>query len=153
MGRLLGLVILTILSIVLSSDLHAAQTGATMPSKQFSSKTGPLPTPDMSGLDEYSRQIAFASRNIEEGDWSMAMHNLHNAAKHRTDDPLLYEMYGIVYDSDREPNKAFENFKKAADMYYSSGNIDKAWRMLGWMRTFNIAEKDVEHFEQKLRNQ
>lgn len=33
------------------------------------------------------------------------------------------------------------------------GHIDKAWRMLGWMRTFNIAEKDVEHFEQKLRNQ
>jgi len=152
-AKIFVFILLFICGMLMHGISEAAQTGATMPVNQLASgaKNGPIPMPDLSGLDEYTRQLVYASRNIEEGDWTMAMNNLQNAAKLRTDDPHLYEMFGIVHDSDREPLKAFENFRKAADMYFNAGNIDKAWKMLGWMRTFDIATKDVDLFENRLR--
>lgn len=152
-AKIYALILVLISGLLLYTNAETAQTGATMPVNQLASgaKNGPIPMPDLSGLDEYTKQLVYASRNIEEGDWTMATHNLLNAEKLKADDPHLYEMFGIVYDSDREPQKAFDNFRKAADMYFNAGNIDKAWKMLGWMRTFNIAAKDVDLFENRLR--
>ncbi|MCE5313338.1 MAG: hypothetical protein LLF86_09335 [Nitrospiraceae bacterium] len=133
----------------------SAQTAATMAGNPFASgsalKGGPLPAPNMDGLDDYQKQLAFASRNIEEGDWAMAEQNLDDAEKLRNDDPRLYEMKGIVYSADRESLKAYASFKKAADMYLLSDNIDKSWRMLGWLRTLNMETQAVDKFERSIR--
>ena len=136
-----------------AQNSFAAQTGATMSPNPMASgiKSGPLPIPGIEGMNDYMKQLVFASRNIEEGDWPMAMQNLLTAEKIHQDDPRLYEMLGIVYDADREPKKAFEYFKKAGNMYFSEGNIVKAWTVLGWLKTFNIHADEVAQFEQKIR--
>lgn len=138
---------------LLQGRAYAVQTAGTMPSSSLSSGTqnGPLPTPDLSGLDEYTKQLVFASRNAEEGDWEMALEHLHKAEKLKTDDPHLYEMYGVVYDSNRESDKAVNNFKKAGEMYFNEGNMEKALRMLGWLKTFNLDAQTIVKFENKIK--
>ncbi len=110
-----------------------------------------MPGPGVEGLDEYQKQIVFAIKNIEAGDYDTAIENLKSAEKLRKDAPVLYEMFAIVYDADRQSDKAFGYFKKAGEMYFESGNMDKAWKMLGWMRTIDMHSKNVKNFEKKLR--
>ncbi|MEE8329438.1 MAG: hypothetical protein V3R54_05870 [Thermodesulfovibrionia bacterium] len=114
-------------------------------------RSGPLPAPSVEGLDEYQKQIVFAIKNIEAGDYDTAMENLKSAEKLRKNAPMLYEMFGIVYDADRQSDKAFGYFIKAGEMYFKSGNMDKAWKMLGWMRTIDMHSSKVKNFEKKLR--
>jgi tetratricopeptide (TPR) repeat protein len=98
--------------------------------------------------------LVFAQRNIEEGDFESAIENLNEAKKLRTNDPRLYELLGIAYDSERDSEKAFDYYRRSGELYFKSGNIDRAWTMLGWMRTAAVNQEDRDQialFEKKLR--
>ncbi len=126
---------------------------AQMGSGSFSSpsKGSMPPQSNIEGLNEFHKELVFAQMNIAAGDFESALENLKNAQKIRKEDPLLYEMFGIAYDTDRQPEKAFEYYKKAGKTYFESGNMDKAWVILGWMRTINMKSKEVIELEKKLR--
>ena len=110
--------------------------------------------PDTSGLDDYQRHRLFASRQIEEGDFGSALEELQSARDLRDDDPGLFEMLGIAYDGDRQPGLAYENFLRAGEMYLGEGDLEKAWRMLGWLGTFDQSKGDAraEGLEKELRD-
>lgn len=114
-------------------------------------KQAPMPLPGVDALDEYHRQLLFASRNIEEGDYQSARANLVKAMEIRRDDPMLYEMMGIACDADRDSAEAFKNFMRAGEMYLKAGDTDRAWKILGWLRTFGSHAEDVRLFESRLR--
>ena len=108
------------------------------------SSVGPVPI-NTTGLDEYDKHKLFASRYIEEGDFPMALEELESAEALRTDEPALFELKAIAYDADRQSQKAYDNFIKAAHMYMADGNKDKTVQMLGWLRTFQIHKDDSEY--------
>lgn len=154
MGTDKGLIrIVCTVALLLSSATSYAVTGSWSSSVSSSpaAKQGPLPLPGVEALDEYQRQLLFASRNIEEGDYESARQNLSHAMEIRKDDPRLYEMLGIACDADREPKTAFANFLKAGDMYLKAGNTEKAGKILGWLRTFSGYADEVRDFEGRVR--
>ncbi|MCE5194451.1 MAG: hypothetical protein LLF28_03195 [Nitrospiraceae bacterium] len=158
--RLTLTLVITVLAAILCSNSFSAQTGATsitsssvgssINNTSTNSKSVPSPMPSLEGLDDYHKQLAYASKNIEEGDWGMAIENLKAAEKLIKDDPRLYEMFGVVYDADRDSKKAFENYMKAGNMYFEAGDIDKSWKVLGRLRTFSINQKEADQFEKKI---
>ncbi len=144
-GRLF-IVLFILLLLLFSPGQLLSQT-----SSSITQKSGPMPPPSVEGLDDYKKFIVFAGRYIEEGDYGNALDSLHSAEKIRDNDPLLYELLGIVYDSERMSEKAYGYYKKAGEMYLASGNTDKAWNMLGWMRTVKMDSKEVLDFEKRLK--
>ncbi len=146
MENKISIVAFTIFIVILFQISAHAQMGSST-----TKKSGPLPSPNVEGLDEFQKMLVFASRNIEEGFYAGAIDDLKNAEMLRQDDPLLYEMFGIVYDADRQSNKAYGYFKRAGEMYLKADNMDKSWAMLGWMRTIQYNSKEVIDFEKKLK--
>ncbi len=112
--------------------------------------TPPPMTPDVSGLDEYSKMLVFADTNLQAGDYDAALDALKTAEKIKKTDPFLYEMFGIVYMANREPDKAFQAFKKAAYMYIDKNNPSKASEMLQWMKTLKPDSELTTRLEKNL---
>lgn len=116
-------------------------------------KSGPLPAPDVTGLGELQKMLVFAQRNINEGDFESALENLNEAERLSAGDARVHEMLGITYDSLRDSERAFGYYKSSGELYFRSGNLHKAWRLLGWMRTTAVSPEyisDVTVFEEML---
>jgi hypothetical protein len=95
----------------------------------------PMPTLSLKGMSEYQQHVSVAGRYIEEGDFDSALESLHLAKLKFDKDPLLYEMFGIAYDANRESEIAFKYYVEAFTRYLELGNRDKSFDMLGWMHT------------------
>ena len=119
-----------------------------MPSSE---KRQPLPVPDVSELDEFHQHFVFAESNIAARDFDGALYNLTHAEKIQQNDPLLFEMFGIVHDSMREYKKAMNYYKKAAHLYLKNDNISKARTMLAWMNSIDMHGPEVKELEKKLK--
>jgi tetratricopeptide (TPR) repeat protein len=114
-------------------------------------KGGPLPGPNVEGLPEFLKLLVFARQNIAEGDFESALENLQDAKKIHPDDPIMHELFGLAYDGDRNQAAALKSFLKAGKLYFKEGNMDRSWKMLGWMRTINKKDKAVVSFEKQVR--
>lgn len=113
----------------------------------------PRPVMSTEGMDEYSRHKLFASRYIEEGDYPSALEELSQARILRQDDPRLFELLALAHDGERESSKAYENFLLAGRMYIDAGDMDSAWRVLGWIGTYPGRDVDprAAEIEEDLR--
>lgn len=121
------------------------------PQSNKTSKGGPLPAPNVEGLPQFLKLLVFARQNLAEGDFETALEHLKKAEKIHPKDPGLHHLMGLAYDGDRRTDKAFPHFLKAGELYFESGNMDKAWKMLGWLRTIDAKSKKLAMLEQKIR--
>ncbi len=142
-----GVFLIILLSLVFSTSVAAQSINRDSNYKG----TPPPMVPDVTGLDEYNKRLVYADTNLQAGDYEGALEALKEAERIRKDDPFLYEMYGIVYKANRDPDKAFLSFKKAGYMYLEKKNFKKAFEMLSWMKTIKYDSKEVTDFEKKLR--
>jgi hypothetical protein len=147
MKKSLCLAILVMVLLPLSSAWGA-------PAGQDSKKTskgGPLPSPNVDGLPEFLKLLVFARQNIAEGDFETALEHLRKAQKIHPHDPVMHELTALAYDGDRNGAKAFGHFLSAGELYFKHKNMDKAWKMLGWLKTIDAKSKKVAAFEEKIR--
>lgn len=114
----------------------------------------PRPMPEVEKLDEYYKHLVFAERYLEEGDYPEALKEIKIANKYRKDeDPVFYELKGKIYDGIGDREKAFGYLKRAAWIFYKKGNLNKAWELLGWMRTLKPDSPEIQKLEEKLREE
>ena len=116
-----------------------------------SEKSGPLPAPKVKGLPEFLKLLVFSSRNIAEGDFGAAIEVLKKAEKIHPDDPMLLEYFGLAYDGDRDQKTAFKYFLRAGNEYFKMSNIEKSWKMIGWLNTIDSKSDKLKEFEKKVR--
>ena len=114
-------------------------------------KGGPLPAANVEKLPRFLKLLAYSSKNIAEGDFETAVEILKEAEKIHPDDPMLLEYFGLAYDGYRDPEKAFYYFLRAGNEYYKMNNIEKSWKMIGWLNTFNSKSKAISQLEKKVR--
>jgi tetratricopeptide (TPR) repeat protein len=115
------------------------------------SKGGPLAAPKVEGLPVFIKLLTFARHNIAEGDYESAIENLNDAKKIHPNDPIMHELYGLAYDGDRDATNALKHFLIAGETYFKEGNMDKSWKMIGWLKTINSKNKGVLILEKKIR--
>lgn len=121
-----------------SGGLHQTQQTSTMDKR-------------MAKAYESHRQSAL--RNIEVGDFTSAIEDIEAALKINDDDPALYEVLALAYDGDRQNALAYGHFLQAGQMYMAAGDIDKAWRVQGWLAAYAGSQDDPRavEFESRLR--
>lgn len=98
----------------------------------------------------YDRMLRAADRYLSEGDYPAALDQLQQASRLRPGDAGFYEKLAIAYDADRESAQAFDNFQKAGDLYLAAGELDRAARILEYLRASGRAQPRVAAFELKL---
>jgi len=114
---------------------------------------GPLPAANVDGLPQFIKLLTYAKSNIAEGDFEAAIENLKDAQKIHPDDPIMHEMFGLAYDGHRNGKKALTHFLNAGRTFFKEGNIDKAWKMIGWIKTIDAENTELIAFEKEVRKQ
>lgn len=101
----------------------------------------------------YDNHRQSALRYVEVGDFESAIADIEAALKINDEDPALYEVLALAYDGDRQNDRAYGHFLQAGRMYIDAGDIDKAWRVQGWLSAYSGSQQDplAIEFESQLR--
>jgi len=99
----------------------------------------------------YDRLLRAADRYLSEGDFPAALEQLQEASKLRVGDARFYEKFAIAYDADRQPDKAFEYFATAGEMYLTADELDSAARILEYLRVSGRNPQRSAVFAQRLQ--
>ncbi|MEO2068265.1 MAG: hypothetical protein ABGX27_01975 [Desulfurobacteriaceae bacterium] len=157
MTRLLIVSLISTLLLSCGTDVKEEAISVPAPSQPSSFTSSPLPPKQLTGiekLNEYQKHLVFAERYLEEGDFFEALKEIEVAKKFKTkEDPVFYELRGKIYDGIGDKEKAFEDLKKAAWLFYKEENFDKAWELLGWLRSLRPDSPEVEKLEKSLREE